>query len=527
MATTIVGLKIRETRRALGISQSELARRMGISPAYLNLIEFSKRRIGGRLLKTAADCLDLQPSDLDGAAELRLVNELREIAVDPGLQSTGVGADSIEAFVGRFPEWAAALAQVHRSDGANRELATALSDRLNHDPYLGDIVHQMLTHISAIRSTSEILDDIQDIDPARRERFHDVLVAESHRLTDVAQALAGYFDKAHTTARTVTPVEEIESFLLSNGNHFPAIEIAVEEIGVSRTVADTSREGALIAALDARNYAIAAEQEVPEDALANRSAGMDRPLSMSVGVPRGASLDTLARAVVDAYMDEPIAALLGAQPEPVSAVARQHITALLKTYAADALLMPARPFLESAERLRYDLDALSRSWAVEFDGVCRRLTAVRAQNDGGGQGDGGPRFAYFACNAAGHTIDRRPLPDLPFPRHGAACPLWSIYRSFASPETVIRQVAQFPDGEKMLFVARARRIGPVGFDLPADYVADMIAVPAKNAGQLVYGDGIDFGSRGNAEPVGPNCRICPREGCRHRTDDPLVGRFVN
>ena len=70
--TSIVGLKIRETRRAMGLSQSDLARQMGISPAYLNLIEFSKRRIGGRLLKRAADCLHLPLSELDGAAERRL-----------------------------------------------------------------------------------------------------------------------------------------------------------------------------------------------------------------------------------------------------------------------------------------------------------------------------------------------------------------------------------------------------------------------------------------------------------------------
>jgi transcriptional regulator with XRE-family HTH domain len=137
VATTIVGLKIRETRRALGISQSELARQMGISPAYLNLIEFSKRRIGGRLLKKAADCLDLQTSDLDGAAELRLIDEIHEIAVDPTLRAAAPDPETIEAFVGRFPDWAGALAELHRSERANRELATALSDRLTHDPYLG------------------------------------------------------------------------------------------------------------------------------------------------------------------------------------------------------------------------------------------------------------------------------------------------------------------------------------------------------------------------------------------------------
>ncbi|MEJ8572612.1 XRE family transcriptional regulator [Microbaculum marinum] len=470
MATTIVGLKIRETRRALGMSQSELARRMGISPAYLNLIEFSKRRIGGGLLKKAADCLDLQPTDLDGAAERRLAGELHEIAADPQLRDSAIDPETTEAFIGRFPDWANALTRLYRSSRASNDLATALSDRLTHDPYLGDIVHQMLTHISAIRSTSEILDDVKDIDAGQRDRFHRTLARESGRLTDVAQALADYFDKAHTARRSATPVEEIEAFLLAHDNYFEPLETAVEDLlrGTARDSFDPDGAGRAV---------LADAIEPLVDGLIERGGG-------SIG-----------------------------------AVARRHVIALLTTYAADAARLPAMPFLESAVRCRYDLEALCQSWNVGFDRVCRRLTAVS------GQLDEGPRLAYLAANAAGHTIDRRPSVDLRFPRHGAACPLWAIYRAQSTPEAVVRQLAQFPDGQRVLFVARARRTGTPGFNRPVDYVTDMLAVPVEAAGKVVYGDGLETGGRGSAEPVGPNCRICPRSECAHRAEDPLVGRL--
>ncbi|MEL6481744.1 MAG: helix-turn-helix transcriptional regulator, partial [Pseudomonadota bacterium] len=47
---SIVGARIRARRRDIGITQAELARRVGISPSYLNLIERNKRAIAGKLL---------------------------------------------------------------------------------------------------------------------------------------------------------------------------------------------------------------------------------------------------------------------------------------------------------------------------------------------------------------------------------------------------------------------------------------------------------------------------------------------
>ena len=68
MKRNILGPRIRERRREIGVTQADLARQVEISPSYLNLIEHNKRDIGGTLLRKVANALDLPLDQLDGAA---------------------------------------------------------------------------------------------------------------------------------------------------------------------------------------------------------------------------------------------------------------------------------------------------------------------------------------------------------------------------------------------------------------------------------------------------------------------------
>ena len=167
--------------------------------------------------------------------------------------------------------------------------------------------------------------------------------------------------------------------------------------------------------------------------------------------------------------------------------------------------MPA--FRPRAAALRYDIEALAASFALEVETVCQRLVAL--------SGEGTPRFGYFRANAAGTIVERRGLPRLVAPRYAPACPLWVLYRAQQSPEAVIRQRALFPNGDRFVFLARAHNTGPTGFGKPRHYLTDMLAMTEADAGLTVYAP--DPGVP--VEEVGPACRICPRHACPQRVDD--------
>ena len=61
-----IGARIREKRVQLRIRQSQLAKIVGVSPSYLNLIEHNRRRIGGKLLTDLAEALAI---DIDLLSE--------------------------------------------------------------------------------------------------------------------------------------------------------------------------------------------------------------------------------------------------------------------------------------------------------------------------------------------------------------------------------------------------------------------------------------------------------------------------
>mgnify|MGYP002625691144 CR=1 FL=1 len=207
MAAPLIGMKIRERRKEIGLTQTELAGRIGISVSYLNLIEHNKRSIGGLLLQQVAGELAIGLEELDGATERRLVSDLNEVLTDPLFDQIKLDPGSSGDLVGRHPGWAQALIALHRAFLDRSQAINALADRLNQDPFLGDAIHRILTNISAIRSISEILTSVDDVHAAQQQRFYSILSEESARLSSAAQGLSSFFDKAHRTTRSTAPAE--------------------------------------------------------------------------------------------------------------------------------------------------------------------------------------------------------------------------------------------------------------------------------------------------------------------------------
>lgn len=220
---TLTGSRIRERRSITGLRQAELARQVGISASYLNLIEHNRRRIGGKLLVDIAQVLGVEPSMLTEGAEAALIGSLREAAADMG--TVVAETDKADEFAGRFPGWAEVLASGHRRIASLERTVEILSDRLTHDPHLAASLHEVLSTATAIRATASILAEPGEIDPQWRNRFHRNLNEDSVRLAESSKSLVNYLDENDTGHdRRGSPQEEVETYVSGFDHHFEALE---------------------------------------------------------------------------------------------------------------------------------------------------------------------------------------------------------------------------------------------------------------------------------------------------------------
>ncbi|MCC6196824.1 MAG: DUF2083 domain-containing protein [Burkholderiales bacterium] len=488
-ANSLVGPKIRDRRRALRMTQAGLSAALGISPSYLNLIEAGKRNIGGALLKRIAAALGLSVDDLDGAAERRLLADLGELAADPLLAALPMDVKAAPDLAGRYPGWARALIVLHHAWLDRGRTVNALSDRLRHDPFLADAVHDLLTRVAAIKSSAEIVETGEGLAPAQLRRFAAIVGSESRRLADLAQALAAYFDRAHTSERSVTPVGEVDDYLAEHRHHFPALEDAADALRAAAGIAGAGTEPLLASYLE-RAHAAAA--------------------------PPGATRFEMALRAAELACGQALALEIDRAPRLTSDAARRRARRALAAYVAAAVTMPYDAFLAAARRLRFDADALAREFGTSFGEVCHRLVTLRRP------GAEGVPFALMQVDASGYTNRRAPLPRLPLPRHGSACPMWAVYEALQSPGAIQRQLVEFPDRERFLFVARAVAQPGPGFPLPRRAASVMLACDAHYGDQIAYGDGLNLALAAPAVPVGANCRVCTRSDCAYRQEDPVI-----
>lgn len=513
---------MRERRKSLGITQASLAARLGISASYLNLIEANRRTIGGALLKRVADALDVPIGELDGAAQRRLAEDLSLVEADPVLAELGLAPGSSTGLLSsQHAAWARALVSLHRAYLDRDAAVLALSDRLNQDPVLGETVHTMLTHVTAIRSASEILEADTGLDPRERSRFVNIIASDSRRLSDVSQTLTGLFTRSQTMRWPITPSEQVDDFLAMHDNHFPDLELAAEQLRV-RVGLDGGNGDAALTGYLAREHGVTL-RIVPtarRDAALRAVSHFD-PDTRTMALPDVATDPTrrfrLAQLAAALGTPDAIAAQIGDSFAAQQTAARDTAERVLAGYVAGAMLMPYNAFRDTASATRYDIDHLGDTFHVSFEQVCHRLVTLRCP------GAEGIRFGFMRADPAGHARKRFALPQLPQPRYGPACPLWAVYEAFRTPGATVRQLADFPGGERYLLVARAIEKRRAGFGMPRHFMSVMLVCHAMDADRMVYGDGLDLSSGAPSTPVGPACRVCTRSNCSYRQEDAIAG----
>ncbi len=248
-----IGRRISERRREIGLSQKEVAALAGMSVAYLSLIEHDKRTVGGLRLQKLAEALKTELDGLSSSSDMRVEQELEGVLSDSLFDSDTLPPDAASRLVGQDPALAHAFLTLYRAFVEARDQSVALSNRLGQDPVLLELSHQILNRITAVRSVSEILVDIDDIPGDRRKRFYGVLAEESSGLVDVVDELLRVLNSARGAERAGSAGEEVDDFIIDNGYFFPVLEETAARIRRRLERGNRRMEHALVEELSDRH----------------------------------------------------------------------------------------------------------------------------------------------------------------------------------------------------------------------------------------------------------------------------------
>lgn len=507
-----IGLRIGTRRKALGISQAALARAVAVSPSYLNLIEANKRQVGGTLLQRIATALKADIGDLSGEAEHRLIHELVESFADPALAEFGLGMDAARTLVATSPDMAQVIATLYRAYTTATANADAYANRLRADPLLSQLLHQVVSGITAVRSGAEILEDVPDLSADERQRFIGSITRETRGLGAVAQNLIGQFDQASNAGRSASARREVDDMIFAAQNYFPELEKTAEQLRAHIDGFGPLSEATLSRALGETHGIAVQRSATPTTGQAYGFDPQTGTLWFRNTVPQSTRQFQMARlfaeldqrAMLDAAVETPLLS---------TDTARRMAWRYLSSYVAGAILFPYAPFLADAQAQRYDIDALSERYNASFEQMAHRLITLRRQ------GAEGVPFGFLRADPAGRLSKHYPLPGLLLPHTGHACPLWAIYAAFRTPGQVVRQVARFSDGSRFLFVAKAVSRRASGFADQALPHSILVVTDILHADETVYADGLNLSDSRADVPVGPTCRLCTRAECSSRQEE--------
>ena len=438
------GVKLREIRTRLGLTQADYAARLGISLSYLNQMENNHRPVSARVLLALAGEYGIDVTELSAGSTERMVADLREALADPVFETAPPLGD-IQLVAANAPNLGRALLALHRAHRESQERLAQLNEALGReDSTLSPLPWE------EVRDFFHYCDNY--IDPIDRaaEHFAATLAGPDRRAR-----LAEWLERRHGITVSLTSDGPLRAFdpearrlTLSSRS-----EPATQAFQTLHQIALIDHDDLLEATLDLARF---------------RSDG--------------------ARAICKTG---------------------------LANYFAGAAMLPYETFLNQANALRHDLEALSHLFGASVEQVAQRLSTLQRV------GARGVPFFFVRVDQAGTITKRHSATRLQFARFGGACPLWNVHQAFETPGRFLRQLAETPDGARYLCLARDVSKPGGSFRAPLRRYAIGLGCEIAHAEALVYADDLDVKNDAAYQPIGVSCRICPRRDCAQRAVPPL------
>lgn len=450
-----MGVRLKRLREERRLTQQALADALSISLSYLNQIENNQRPLTVSVLLKLNAVFGTDVQFFSDDDDARLIGELREALSDPAIGEP-VSAADLRELAGNMP----ALARAFISQGR------------------------------------------------RLKQASDQAAAYAARLGDDRQ---GGFASAPST-----PFEEVRDFFYDSRNYVDGLDRAAEAVARELGMPLGRMGPALAGRLEAlHGVRLANLADDIGSSVQRRYDPITRTLWLSRGLRRSQQAFQMATQLAfleqRGLMDELVTSGSFSNEE-----ARSLARIGFANYFAGALTLPYQPFLQLAERLRYDIDLIGREFGVGFETVCHRLSTLQRP-----EARGVP-FFLIRVDRAGNISKRQSATDFHFSRVGGTCPLWNVYDAFSNPGRILTQVAEMPDGRAYLWVARMVESSRGGFRAPAKTFAIGLGCDLHHAGRLVYSQGIVQDDPAARTLIGAGCKVCERPACPQRAFPPLT-----
>ena len=456
-----VGLKLRSLRLSRNIKQTDAAREMGVSPAYLNLIEKGKRVMPFPLLWKA----------------------LRFYDQDPELFMSSLG------------------------EGAVDEALAKLLD----EPLLKtlDIDRESLQHLSAEPKIAGTVAALFNLYKNTRSQLENVLAqlsAEERARTNGTPA-PGFPGVRYD----YSPFDEVTDFLELHRNWFPELEEQAESLRRDFKLERQVTSGQLIRILEEHfGYRVVIDETAAAGSVVRRLDQEEKTLTLSAALTEQPLKFQLAASIGLLAMDaQSLVPRLMGDFRTRHAETRRLVKVNLANYFAGALFLSYGDFFKEVQRTRYDVELLSNIFGTTYETVAHRICNLSDP-----QRKGLP-FHFLRSDIAGNISKRYSGTGLKFATAAGSCGKWAVHLAFLNPSMLTRQYSAMPDGTTYFCFAKVQLQPVEGSIVRGTAYSIGLGTHAENAKYLAYGLPTNDLKK-DAVPSGVSCRFCERTDCNQR-----------
>ncbi|MCK7613035.1 helix-turn-helix domain-containing protein [Roseibium sediminicola] len=382
-------------------------------------------------------------------------------------------------------------------DRVVQDLQEIFTDTQFHSASVGrQEIHELVTRAPAVTQA------IMDLYGALRTYHDRAAIAD-----DLVQQGASDED-GHTPKQSA--YDEVRDFFHYTDNYVDPLDRAAEklalDIGLSRAA---SKFDALTGWLGDR-FGLKVTQFPEYEGTLIRQDDYARTISLYSAVPQSTKSFLLGSVIAELCVRDLISDVVErARFKTKSAEGIARLA--LRNYFSGALILPYDDFLKAAAACRHDIQLLSNRLDASIETVCHRLSTLQRP------GAMGLPFYFVKIDRAGNVVKRHSATRFQFARFGGSCPRWNVHQAFEqNSNKFTSQIAQMPDGVRYLCVATSITKHQPEYRSGERRYALGIGCEVKYADAVVYADGLAVEEIASPEPIGVNCRICPRDDCDQR-----------